>query len=173
MARIHPHEYCYCPRCGGPLAWQRLRPTEPERLVCCSCRFVFYLDPKVVVIGVVPLSDGVVLVRDRQGPRANLWALPGGFVDLGEPLETALTREIWEETHLNVRVERLLQAFSYPGHQTIILAYLTSCLSGELRPGAGTWEVRVFPAAQIPWDQLAFRTTQEALQAYLAGRPAS
>ncbi|MGQ9921086.1 MAG: NUDIX domain-containing protein [Desulfobacca sp.] len=168
MARIHPQEYCFCPRCGGPLVRRRLKPQEPERLVCSQCQRVFYLDPKVAVIGVVPLAEGVVLVRENSGPRADLWALPGGFVDLGEPLETALIREVWEETRLCVRVERLLHAFSYPGQQTIILAYITSYLSGVLSPNGETREVRVFPPRQIPWDQLAFRTTQEALRAYLA-----
>ncbi len=164
-------QYTFCPGCAGRLHWRQVQPGEPPRLVCEACGQVLYLDPRLAVIGVVPYQQGVVLLRQRTGRHLDRWALPGGCVDRGETLETALVREIWEETGLWVRVVRLLQAYSYPGQKTVVLAYLTHYLRGELTPGRETEEVRVFPPEEIPWDHLAFRTTEEVLQAYLATLP--
>ncbi|MDP3299157.1 MAG: NUDIX domain-containing protein, partial [Phenylobacterium sp.] len=65
-------------------------PQEPHRLVCTVCGFVFYLDPKLSVIAVIPMDQGVVMVRRAINPGYGLWVAPGGFVDLGEVLEDAL-----------------------------------------------------------------------------------
>ncbi len=170
MPQIHAESYKFCPRCAGLLTKRLLKPGEPERLVCPQCDFVFYLDPKLAVIAVVPLKGGLVLVRQVTGPRSDLWALPGGFVDLGEPLEEAVVREVLEETQVLVRVGRLLKAYSYPGVHTVVLTYITEYLSGDLAPGGETLEARIFAPGEVPWDHLAFHTTREALEDYLATR---
>ncbi|MGC2692939.1 MAG: NUDIX hydrolase, partial [Desulfobaccales bacterium] len=150
MARIRVEKLKFCPQCGRPLEKRLLKVGDPEQLFCPQCGFIFYLDPKVVVIGVVPKDGGLVLVRQDRACRSDSWVLPGGFVDLGEPLEGAVAREVLEETHLSVRVIRLLQAYSYPGAQKVVLAYLTEYLSGELAPGDETLEARVFTRDEIP-----------------------
>ncbi len=159
--------YRFCPLCGGPLEKRLLKAGEPERLVCRACGFVFYLDPKVAVIALVPLQGGVVMVRRGIEPGYGRWVIPGGFVDLGEPVEEAVVRETLEETHLNIRVNRLLNVYSYRGRQTVVLAYLTEYVSGELAAGDETLEARVFAPAEIPWDQIAFTSTRDALREYL------
>lgn len=167
MARIRVESYKFCPQCGGPLERRRLKAGDPEQLFCPRCCFIFYLDPKLVVIALVPKDGGLVLVRQAKACRHASWVLPGGFVDLGEPLEEAVAREVLEETHLAVRVSRLFKAYSYPGAQKVVLTYVTEYLSGELAAGDETLEARVFTPEEIPWDLLGFRTTREALQDYL------
>jgi 8-oxo-dGTP diphosphatase len=54
----------------------------------------------------------IVLIERRNPPPG--WALPGGFVDIGENLETAAAREAREETGLDVKLERLLGCYSDP-----------------------------------------------------------
>lgn len=163
---LHP-TYRFCPQCGGPLEKRLLKAGEPERLVCRACGFVFYLDPKLAVIALVPLQGGVVMVRRGIEPGYGRWVIPGGFVDLGEPVEEAVVRETLEETHLNIRVNRLLNVYSYRGRQTVVLAYLTEYVSGELAAGDESLEARVFVPAEIPWDQIAFTSTRDALREYL------
>ncbi len=163
-------DYQFCPLCGGPLEKRLLKAGEPERLVCRACGFVFYLDPKLAVIALVPLQGGVVMVRRGIEPGYGRWVIPGGFVDLGEPVEEAVVRETLEETHLNIRVNRLLNVYSYRGRQTVVLAYLTEYVSGELAAGDESLEARVFAPAEIPWDQIAFTSTRDALREYLAWR---
>ena len=158
--------YKFCPQCGGRLERRLIKAGEPERLVCSACRFVFYLDPKLAVISIIPKDGGVVMVRRAIEPGKGLWVVPGGFVDMGEPVEEALVREIQEETHLTVKVDRFIQVYSYPNHRTVVLAYMAEYLSGELAAGDETLESRVFPWKEIPWAQLAFKSTREALREY-------
>ena len=94
---MHPHDerpYSFCPMCGGTLAPRLLKSTEPPRLVCGGCAFVFYLDPKVAVGTIIrDERNHIVLVRRAIEPGYGLWVFPGGFVDRGEPVTTAAIRE--------------------------------------------------------------------------------
>ena len=108
--------YRFCPRCGGELERRLLKSTEPERLVCLRCAFVFYLDPKIAVGTIIRTSDGrIVLVRRAIDPGYGKWVFPGGYVDRGEPLTTAAVREAREECGLDVRLDGLVNIYSYPG----------------------------------------------------------
>jgi 8-oxo-dGTP diphosphatase len=159
--------YKFCPPCGGRLEKRRLKVGEPLRLVCTRCGFVFYIDPKLAAIAVVPLPGGVVMVRRGIDPGYGLWVVPGGFVDVGERVEETVARETLEETFLVVRPVSLINAYSYQDSPTVVLAYLTEYLGGELGPGDETLEARVFGPEEIPWEQIAFRSTKQALEAYL------
>ncbi|OGP70058.1 MAG: NUDIX hydrolase [Deltaproteobacteria bacterium RBG_13_60_28] len=159
--------YKFCPQCGGPLAQRLLKPGEPPRLVCTECGFIFYIDPKLAAIALVPLDGGLVLVRRSIDPGYGLWVVPGGFVDAGEPLEEAVVRETLEETHLQVRVARLFNVYSYKNHLTVVAAYVTQYVAGDLTAGDETLEARVFKPAEIPWDAIAFTSTRDALKEYL------
>ena len=67
--------------------------------------------PRVGVGGVAVLDDRVVLIQRGKPPLEGRWSIPGGTVELGETLEQALVREMWEETALRVRPGRLLLLF--------------------------------------------------------------
>ncbi len=136
-------------------------------MVCTACGFIFYIDPKLAVIALVPLDGGLVLVRRAIEPGYGLWVVPGGFVDAGEPVEEAVVRETLEETHLTVQVKRLFNVYSYRNHRTVVLAFLTEYLKGELAAGDETLEARVFRPQEIPWEKIAFSSTRDALREYL------
>ena len=158
--------YKFCPQCGGVLAKRLLKAGEPERLVCRACSFVFYIDPKLATIALVPMDGGVVMVRRGIDPGYGLWVVPGGFVDVGELVEEAVVRETLEETHLQVRVERLLNIYSYRDSPTVVVAYITEFLAGELTAGDESLEARIFTRKEIPWDKIPFRSTRAALTEY-------
>jgi 8-oxo-dGTP diphosphatase len=162
--------YKFCPQCGGQLEARLIKAKEPERLVCTVCGFVFYLDPKLATIALVPLEGGLVMVRRAIDPGYGLWVVPGGFVDLGEPVEEALVRETLEETYLLVRPVKLLNIYSYRHRQTVIVAYITEYLEGNLGAGDETLEARVFAPEDIPWGEIAFSSTRDALRDYLTLR---
>jgi ADP-ribose pyrophosphatase YjhB (NUDIX family) len=167
LSLILAESYKYCPLCGGPLEKRLLKAGEPERLVCRACGFVFYIDPKLAAIAVVPLNGGVVMTRRAIDPGYGLWVVPGGFVDVGERVEEAVVRETLEETHLQVRVQRLLNVYSYQDSATVVVAYITEYLGGELAAGDETLEARVFACDEIPWGEIPFRSTRQALGDYL------
>ncbi len=167
MSLILADTYKFCPQCGGSLEKRLIKEGEPPRLVCTRCGFVFYIDPKLAAIAVVPLDGGVVLVRRGIDPGYGLWVVPGGFVDVGERVEEAVARETLEETHLSVRVERLLNVYSYRDSTTVVVGYLAQYLGGELAAGDETLEARVFGLDEIPWEEIPFRSTRGALRDYL------
>jgi len=160
--------YRHCPMCGGRLESRVVLQHDPPRLVCTACGFVFYLDPKVAVGAIASRDGGVVLLRRAIEPGYGKWVFPGGYVDRGETLEQAVRRETLEEINAEIRIGSLLNAYSYEGGPVIVIVFAAELLGdGDLRGGDEALEVRLFEPEKIPWDELAFRSTREALRDYL------
>ena len=92
--------------------------------------------PELMVDVVIPSEAGVVLIRRGGEPFQGQWALPGGFVEVGETVHEAAVREAAEETGLAVEISRLVGVYSEPdrdprGHN-VSVAFLARVLSGEL-----------------------------------------
>lgn len=104
--------------------------------------------PLVVYQGVI-LSERGVLLSVRSDLRG--WELPGGNAEPGEPAETALRREILEETGLEVAVERHVGDYVHTGFfPNTTRVYLCRPVGGELRPSSETPLVRWFPPHTVP-----------------------
>lgn len=71
-----------------------------------------YRNPTPTVDIIIEVDGGLVLIERRHDPVG--WALPGGFVDEGESVESAAIREALEETSLNVQLTDLLYVYSNP-----------------------------------------------------------
>jgi len=99
--------------------------------------------PKLTVDVVVPDEGGLVLLVQRTNePFEGQWALPGGFVEVGETTETAAVREAAEETGLNLEVVRLVGVYSDPerdprGH-SVSCAYLARKTNPASEPKAAS-----------------------------------
>jgi 8-oxo-dGTP diphosphatase len=164
----HGHiEYRFCPRCGGDLEKRLVKPTEPKRLVCLNCSFIFYQDPKVVVGTIFNLNGGVVLLKRGVEPAVGKWVFPGGYVDRGESVQEAAIRETKEESQIDVKLGPLLNVYSYPRSPNVIIVYVAEVVSGKLAAGDESVEARVFTAEEIPWENLAFDSTRDALNDYI------
>ena len=168
---MHPHDerpYSFCPMCGGALEPRAIKQNEPERLVCVRCGFVFYLDPKVAVGTIIRDDDSrIVLVKRAIEPGYGKWVYPGGYVDRGELVRDAALREAREEAGLQVRLERLINVYSYPGRAPVVIVYAATIVGGTLMVDDEGLEARFFRAEEIPWDDLAFPSTHDALREYL------
>jgi 8-oxo-dGTP diphosphatase len=164
----HGHiEYRFCPRCGGDLEKRPVKPAEPKRLVCLNCSFIFYQDPKVVAGTIFTLSGGIVLLKRGVEPAMGKWVFPGGYVDRGESVQEAAIRETKEESQIDVKLGPLLNVYSYPRSPNVIIVYVAEVVSGELAAGDESVEARVFMAEEIPWENLAFDSTRDALNDYI------
>jgi ADP-ribose pyrophosphatase YjhB (NUDIX family) len=130
---------------------------------------VFYLDPKVAVGALGTLGGGIVLLKRAIEPAYGRWVFPGGYVDRGETVEEAAIRETKEEVNLDVEIVGLLNVYSYPGQPVILIAYTVSVVGGKLEAGDETIEVQTFAPEEIPWRELAFPSTREALLEYIQG----
>ncbi len=111
--------------------------------------------PTVDVVILVP-GDRVVLVARRNPPAG--WALPGGFVEEGETLESAAVREASEETGLEVELTDLIYVYSDPRRDprrhTVSTVFLGRA-SGEPKGGDDAAEARAFRWSALP-SPLAF-----------------
>lgn len=97
--------------------------------------------------------DRIVLVRRRNVPHG--WALPGGFVDLGETVEAAAVREAREETGLEVELIRQFHAYSDPGRDprghTVSVVFVARAW-GTPRGDDDAAEARAFRRGELPAD---------------------
>src|SRR5438309_2360478 len=144
----------FCPRCGAPLDRRVLKSTEPERLVCTggACGFVFYLDPKIAVGTIITTgSDRLVLCRRAIDPGYGKWVFPGGYVDRGERLMDAAIREAREECGLDVRLDGLVNIYSYPGRAPVIVVYAATAIGGTICADEECLEAVEFDSSAIPW----------------------
>lgn len=97
-----------------------------------------------IIIELADASRGIVLIERRYPPHG--WALPGGFVDVGETVERAAVREALEETSLRVTLQCLLGCYSDPrrdprGH-TVSLVFVASA-RGAPRAQDDAGDIRV------------------------------
>ena len=110
-----------------------------------------FRNPKPTVDVVIFSGDHIVLIQRKNPPLG--WALPGGFIDEGEPAEVAAIREVQEETGLSIKLDHLLGVYSDPArdprHHTISVVY-TARTTDEPIAGDDAAEARIFPVDQLP-----------------------
>ena len=170
-------DFVFCPSCGAPLT-DGIRFDRMRRF-CRYCGFIYFRDPKVAVIALVEDDDRVLLVRRAVIPRIGHWSLPGGYMDADERPDEAVVREVQEETGVDVRVLGLHTLHPMLGHadssagkptipKGIVLVYRAAWVAGEPAPSDDVSEARWFEADEVPWDTLAFETTDRFLRAWAA-----
>jgi len=131
--------------------------------------------PKLMVDVVIPSGRGIVLIRRAGDPFEGQWALPGGFVEVGETVEAAAAREAAEETGLAVELARLVGVYSDPdrdprGHN-VSVAFLARVVGGDLVAATDAAEVAVLDPDSV---ELAFdhqSIIADALGGPVAGIP--
>ena len=95
----------HCSYCGAPFRVEQRETLLPRR--CGSCDNVTYFNPLPVAVVLVPVDDGLLLVRRAIPPQIGRLALPGGFIDMGETWQQAGAREVGEETGLTLDPDEL------------------------------------------------------------------
>ena len=120
--------------------------------------------PLLTVDAVIQLNkkEDIVLIRRKNPPFKNSYALPGGFVEIGESVEDACIREAFEETNIKVKIVKLIGVFSDPkrdprGH-IVTVAYLCEPRTKNEKPKAqdDAAALEIIPLSKIPSLKLAF-----------------
>ncbi len=137
------------------------------RKVCSVCGFIYYLNPKVVAAAVPRQESKIWLLRRSIEPGFGKWTFPGGYVDLGERVSDAAVRETREETLLDVKLDGLLNVYSYFNVAVVLVVYRATVLGGVAGITAESQEIRLFDLSEIPWNDLAFPSIHEALTDYI------
>jgi ADP-ribose pyrophosphatase YjhB (NUDIX family) len=157
----------FCPACGAATALRTLKPGDPPRAVCGGCSKVHYTGPRLAAGAVCTLGGRIVLVRRSIEPGYGLWVYPGGFVDIGESPRDAAVREAREEAGVDLRLGGLLGVYHNAERAVVVVVYTGEVVKGAPTARDEALEARLFARREIPWDELAFSSTREALRDFL------
>lgn len=119
--------------------------------------------PKAIIIAVgaviLDAAEQVLLVKhvpERKSFWQGKWICPGGRLQVGEEIEAGIRREVWEETHLDIRLRRPLLPFERIIHgedgvrlHVIYIDYLAAKVGGTLQPGDDVGEAVWIPRLQL------------------------
>ena len=159
-----------CPACG-----ESLDEAPGKNLKCSSCGFVYYFNPTIGLMGFIENERGQVLLIERaKEPAKGKLAPPGGFADIGESAEEGLSREVREETGLDVTnwnyLTSAVNSYSYKGvtYPVMDLAFYARIKSGHDldRCTEETLSVKWVDKESIDPESLAFPSMQEAFRKY-------
>lgn len=119
---------------------------------------------------IIEYNGGIILIKRKNPPEG--WALPGGFVDYGESLESAAVREAKEEVGLDVELLKQFHTYSDPKrdprHHTITTVYIAKAKgSGRAIAGDDAKEIGIFTKDTLP-DRIPF-DHREILDDYFRG----
>jgi len=167
---LFPRHIDHCARCGTRVEQRIPEDDNRERAVCPSCQHVHYINP-LNVVGTLPVwEDQVLLCKRNIEPRKGLWTLPAGFMEMGETTEEGACRETDEEAGARIELLGLYSILNVVPAGQVHFFYRARLLDTHFAPGPETMEARLFGEAEIPWDELAFRTVRMTLERFFADR---
>jgi ADP-ribose pyrophosphatase YjhB (NUDIX family) len=160
----------HCRVCGTRVAYKVPEGDNLERATCPACSEVHYVNP-LNVVGTLPVwGERVLLCKRNIEPRWGFWTLPAGFMELGETTAEGALRETVEEAGARVELQGLFTLLNVVRVGQVHLFYRARMLDDTLDPGPETIEARLFDEAEVPWEQIAFRTVRVTLEHFFACR---
>jgi ADP-ribose pyrophosphatase YjhB (NUDIX family) len=153
----------FCPRCAA-----EAQVTFPRELRCAACGYRALWSPEPVAAAIPRDDEGRIwLLRRTLHEGAGRWTFPGGYVELGESVEDAARRETREELEMEIALGGLVGVYSRAAERTLLVVFAARALGIGHETGEAS-EVRAFAPADLPWDELAFWSTERALRDALA-----
>lgn len=157
----------YCSNCGSKVTFGPVPEENRPRHFCSSCQTIHYQNPRIIVGCLPRWQEQVLLCRRAIEPRAGLWTLPAGFMEMDETAESGAARETLEEANAEVQITRLFSVYSLPRVGQVYLIFLAELSNLNFSPGAESLEVKLFSKKEIPWKDMAFSAITFTLEHYV------
>jgi NADH pyrophosphatase NudC (nudix superfamily) len=141
-----PSNFKFCPQCANPLAWIAVLEDggEKSRWRCTACTFTHWNNPTPVLAAVVEIKEtGQILLAHNAAWSGKFFALITGFMEAGESPQEGISREVKEETNLDVSQLNLIGAYDFKRMNQVIIAYHVVA-SGEVILSPELVEYRLF-----------------------------
>ena len=160
--------YSHCSFCGTRFsdgqAWPR---------TCSGCGATCYRNPVPVVVVLLPVDDGLLLIRRNIEPCRGQLALPGGFIEIPESWQQAGARELREETKIEIDAKDLKEqrVLSAPDGTLLIFGLAQgreSNILADFSPTSETSECVIVRAAEAAQLSLAFPLHTQVMREYFA-----
>ena len=122
--------------------------------------------PRVMVACFVFHGERLLWMRRAQDPQRGFWAIPAGYMELGESLAEAAARELREETGLDLPPAslRLYSLGSITAIDQVYIAFRAAVGAVAFAPGEETLELRFFRADELPWGEVAFPSANYSIR---------
>lgn len=165
----YPRNVRFCPLCAGELSAHIVLPDYKEQQVCARCGFIYFRGPKLVAGTLVVDNGRVLLLRRGIEPQLGKWTFPGGYADEAEAPSDCALRETEEEVRMKVAIGPLHGVY-FDRNNPVAVVIVYRAEPGAEPPGVSleATEVRYFAPDEIPWEEVAFRTTWDALVDWVA-----
>ena len=159
----------FCIKCGANTAYQIPPGDNKVRLVCRSCGYIHYENPKLVCGCLVRSGEQVLLCKRGIEPRLGKWTFPAGFLERGETATDGAVRETFEEACADVEIQSMYVQYDL-AYISQIYQFFLADLNGSFAAGDETLEVELFSEKMIPWEELSFPVVQRSLEFYFKDR---
>jgi len=152
----------YCSFCGN-----RFDESQPFPRVCSHCNNITYVNPLPVAVLLMPVDDGLLLIRRNIEPQKGKLALPGGFINLGESWQIAAARELFEETGFEIAAEEIddFRVLSAPDGTVLIFGSAKPRTFAQLPQFIASEETSEFVILNAP-EELAFSLHTQVVEEY-------
>jgi ADP-ribose pyrophosphatase YjhB (NUDIX family) len=153
----------FCSDCGSKVSLQAVAGDDRQRFVCDGCGKTHYQNPNVLVATYVCVGESILWIKRGTAPAAGKWAMPGGYMENDETPEAAASRELREETGIDVSADEMMLV-SVSSILHMAQTHLVFRCHLEHKPGTVQTEEAVesawFEEHNLPFEDLAFASIE-------------
>ncbi len=153
----------FCPDCGTKVSLQAVAGDDRQRYVCSGCEKTHYQNPNVLVATYVCVGESILWIKRGIAPAVGKWAMPGGYMENDETPEAGASRELREETGIDVPADKMILV-SVSSILHMAQTHLVFRCHLEQEPDTARTEEAAefgwFGEDDLPWEELAFASIE-------------
>ncbi len=153
----------FCSDCGSKVSLQAVAGDNRQRFVCDGCGKTHYENPNVLVATYVCVGESILWMKRGTPPAVGKWAMPGGYMENDETPEAGASRELREETGIDVPADKMMLV-SVSSILHMAQTHLVFRCHLEQRPDTVCTDEAVefgwFGEDDLPWEELAFASIE-------------